>query len=70
MAQSKHIISRHYINYAPIMIEFYMHVGHPEKAMVASCELNPVQKEVVDRGLLSSGFNCVLQMPMDLGRHG
>ena len=36
--------------------------------MVAPCELNPAQKEVIDRGLLSSGFNCVLQMPTGSGK--
>jgi helicase len=30
--------------------------------------LNPAQQAVVDRGLLSSGFNCVLQMPTGAGK--
>ncbi len=30
--------------------------------------LNPAQQAVVDRGLLSSGFNCVLQMPTGSGK--
>jgi helicase len=36
--------------------------------MVGTCELNPAQKEVVDRGLLFSGFNCILQMPTGSGK--
>jgi helicase len=31
-------------------------------------ELNPVQKQVVDRGLLTSGFNCILQMATGSGK--
>ena len=31
-------------------------------------ELNPAQQEVVHRGLLTSGFNCVLQMPTGAGK--
>jgi helicase len=31
-------------------------------------QLNPVQEEVVARGLLNSGFNCVLQMPTGAGK--
>src|SRR5438094_6664307 len=34
----------------------------------AQTELNPAQKEVVQRGLLTSGFNCVLQMPTGAGK--
>jgi helicase len=30
--------------------------------------LNPAQQQVVDRGLLSSGFSCVLQMPTGSGK--
>lgn len=30
--------------------------------------LNPVQKEVIDYGLLSSGFSCILQMPTGSGK--
>jgi helicase len=36
--------------------------------MLAPLELNPAQKEVMDRGFLSSGFNCVLQMPTGSGK--
>ena len=38
---------------------------------MASCvkiKLNPPQEEVVARGLLTSGFNCVLQMPTGAGK--
>src|SRR6185369_4923293 len=35
---------------------------------VESVELNPAQREVADRGLLESGFNCVLQMPTGSGK--
>jgi helicase len=31
-------------------------------------ELNPAQKEVIEHGLLTSGFNCVLQMPTGAGK--
>jgi helicase len=31
-------------------------------------QLNPVQAEVVEHGLLTSGFNCVLQMPTGTGK--
>ena len=34
----------------------------------SSLELNPPQDEVVARGLLTSGFNCVLQMPTGAGK--
>ena len=34
----------------------------------ATVELNPAQTEVVARGLLTSGFNCVLQMPTGAGK--
>ena len=34
----------------------------------ATVELNPAQKEVVASGLLTSGFNCVLQMPTGAGK--
>src|SRR5678816_2499412 len=34
----------------------------------ATVELNPPQQEVVARGLLTSGFNCVLQMPTGAGK--
>ena len=30
--------------------------------------LNPVQQEVVDHGLLTSGFSCILQMPTGSGK--
>lgn len=36
--------------------------------MAAPFELNPAQKEVMDRGFLVSGFNCVLQMPTGSGK--
>ncbi|MBZ5720722.1 MAG: DEAD/DEAH box helicase [Acidobacteriia bacterium] len=31
-------------------------------------ELNPAQREIVERGLLTSGFSCVLQMPTGAGK--
>jgi helicase len=34
----------------------------------ADTELNPAQREVVERGLLTSGFNAVLQMPTGAGK--
>jgi hypothetical protein len=34
----------------------------------ATVELNPGQKEVMASGLLTSGFNCVLQMPTGAGK--
>ena len=34
----------------------------------ATVELNPAQEEVVASGLLTSGFNCVLQMPTGAGK--
>ncbi len=34
----------------------------------ATTELNPAQREVVERGLLSSGFSAVLQMPTGAGK--
>src|SRR5215469_5681343 len=36
--------------------------------MTAPVELNPAQKEVMERGFLTSGFNCVLQMPTGSGK--
>jgi helicase len=36
--------------------------------MLALDELNPAQREIIDRGLLSTGFNCVLQMPTGSGK--
>jgi helicase len=29
---------------------------------------SPVQQEILDRGLLTSGFNCILQMPTGSGK--
>ena len=34
----------------------------------AMTQLNPAQQEVVDRGLLTTGFSVVLQMPTGAGK--
>src|SRR5271157_1826944 len=36
--------------------------------VVPQFEPNPAQQEIVERGLLTSGFNCVLQMPTGAGK--
>jgi len=48
-----------------------MHTQQRDKQrghVITETELNPAQKEVVDRGLLTNGFNCVLQMPTGAGK--
>jgi helicase len=37
-------------------------------SVFAGTQLNPAQQDVVDHGLLSSGFNCVLQLPTGAGK--
>ena len=36
--------------------------------MTPPLDLNPAQKDVIEGGFLSSGFNCVLQMPTGAGK--
>ena len=37
-------------------------------ADLARAGLNPVQREIVEHGLLTTGFNVVLQMPTGAGK--
>jgi replicative superfamily II helicase len=56
-----------------MLVEFHVRIeqkdlGGPVTEIASPAEMNPAQAAVVARGLLTSGFNCVLQMPTGSGK--